>query len=138
MIDRLFAYGTLERPMLMGEITGRVPPCVPACLEGCRRGRLAGRTYPGLARDPGGEVRGTLYLGLTRRELALLDRYEGPEYRRVPQGLRTDQGRRRAWVYIQRPGIPLDGDWSRWSGVKKAASGGRVTGPSHRSIAQSG
>jgi gamma-glutamylcyclotransferase (GGCT)/AIG2-like uncharacterized protein YtfP len=125
VIHRLFAYGTLEQPALMAALTGRVPRSGPAKLPGHRRGRLPMRTYPGLAIDAGSEVAGTLYSGLTSRELGLLDRYEGPEYRRVLMYLQTDGGRRRAWVYRQRPGIPLDGPWEPVDDVKKATATAR-------------
>lgn len=128
MIDRLFAYGTLELRVLMAELTGRLPRSEHAVLAGFRRGRLSGRPYPGLAVDPSGCVDGTLYIGLSRRELAQLDRYEGTEYRRMLLDLRTRRRSCKAWVYVQRSGIPLDGAWESAARRQESGSGGLTTG----------
>jgi gamma-glutamylcyclotransferase (GGCT)/AIG2-like uncharacterized protein YtfP len=126
VIDLLFAYGTLERPELIGALIGRVPAAARAQLPGHRRGRLSGRPYPGLAVDLADAIDGTLYFGLTPRELGLLDRYEGLEYRRVARYLRTDKRRRRGWVYVQRARFALDGPWESADRRQESGSDGPV------------
>lgn len=78
--------------------------------------------YPILLRpDRGQHVRGTLVdLVLTRGELALLDRYEGREYRRLALPVRCENGVRlaQAWAWlvpVPRGAQPVpEGDFLAW------------------------
>lgn len=104
---RLFVYGTLQPQggTAMGAwVAARTVRAQPASMSGRLHGiRDEGGWFPALV--PGrGEVRGTVCdLRLGPGDLALLDRYEGPEYRRMTLPVRTAGGRRlRVQVYAWR------------------------------------
>ena len=82
MTSSLFAYGTLEIEPVMETVTGRSFGSTPAALSNFARFLLRGRTYPGIFRDDGSEVRGVLYEKVDRDSLALLDLFEGDFFRR--------------------------------------------------------
>jgi gamma-glutamylcyclotransferase (GGCT)/AIG2-like uncharacterized protein YtfP len=104
MLDRLFCYGTLCLPEIMQRIIGREIPAVPAVLENYACYLLRNRHYPAAVATSGAAITGLLYHGLTLRELSLLDRYEGTEYRRLRVSVMTLEGRSaQAWVYVIRP-----------------------------------
>ena len=77
MLDRLFAYGTLEDADLLKALCGRAYAARAAVLEGYRCGYLRRRRYPGVVACRGASTVGTLYEGLSQRALRRLDRYEG-------------------------------------------------------------
>lgn len=105
MLDRLFCYGTLRDPTVIAALLGRVPQARPAVLPGHRRGLLAGRPWAGVAPAAGSDVIGTLYAGLTARELRRLDHYEGADYRRATIRLTVGATTCLGWIY--RPRRPL-------------------------------
>jgi len=124
---RFFLYGTLmtDAGTRMGDWIGeRLVAATPARIPG----RLiaietATGWFPALLPGRGGVgVRGTLAeLRLGPGELALLDRYEGREYRRVRTVARTDCGQVRTaqvyrWQVAVPPGAPgiSDGDFLGW------------------------
>jgi gamma-glutamylcyclotransferase (GGCT)/AIG2-like uncharacterized protein YtfP len=102
---RLFCYGTLQLPTVLEAVIGRR-------LQGCRAFlvdhgafRVHQAEYPGLRRSPGRQTWGILYGDVTGGELDVLDRFEGPLYRRQPQVVSKCGGQRvRAWVYKVAPG----------------------------------
>jgi hypothetical protein len=102
VLDRLFCYGTLCRPAVIGALLGRVPDGRAARLRDHCAGQIAGRPWLGVTRAPGDATAGTLYRRLDARELRRLDRYEGFDYRRAIVPVDTPAGRRRAWVYLPR------------------------------------
>lgn len=93
----LFVYGTLCFDDVLRRLLGRVPARRPARLPGWRAAALAGRPYPGLVPAPGGAARGVLMSGLTPRENAVLDAFEGSEY---AQRTVTPTGETAARVYV--------------------------------------
>ncbi|WP_456383695.1 gamma-glutamylcyclotransferase family protein [Hydrogenimonas sp.] len=81
--------------------------------------------YPGL-KEGAGEVRGELYrITDSRRLFAVLDWYEGSEYRRVVKEAVTEDGKRiKTWVYLYLPPVREGriietGDYARFRGVRK-------------------
>jgi gamma-glutamylcyclotransferase (GGCT)/AIG2-like uncharacterized protein YtfP len=94
----LFAYGTLQFPLVLQALLGRVPDLEPAVLPGWRAAALPGRLYPGLV-PGGGRAPGQLLVGLTAGEWSVLDAFEGDAYDRC--SLRLADGRE-AWVYVWR------------------------------------
>jgi gamma-glutamylcyclotransferase (GGCT)/AIG2-like uncharacterized protein YtfP len=101
---RLFAYGTLEIPELVGALTGRRLRSEAAVLEGYARRMLRDEPYPGLAPMPGSRTSGTVYEDLDAHSLDLLDLYEGPHFERYQVHVRMAGGRRRrAFAYVLRP-----------------------------------
>lgn len=100
---RLFAYGTLMVPAVIETVIGRRPGGAAAVLAGFARYRILGEDFPGLVPCEGAMTDGVVYDGLDRRELALVDRFEGAWYERMPvkvsrAGVRVD-----AYVYVVRP-----------------------------------
>lgn len=123
---QLFVYGTLDPAggTRMGDwIAARLVRAEPACVPGRLFGLRSGDGwFPALAPARGpGRVRGVLCtLRLNRGELALLDRYEGAEYRRIAVRARTAAGWRCAQAYrwhaalpARAPAIPA-GDFAAW------------------------
>ena len=87
----VFTYGSLmfER-VWSGIVCGRYPR-VAATLPGFVRQRVCGQDYPSLEQAPADgagalqpAVTGVLYLGVSDIDLAVLDAFEGPDYRRIP------------------------------------------------------
>ncbi len=74
MLDRLFCYGTLRDPAVIAALLDRMPQSRPAVLGEHRRGLLAGRPWVGVVPAAGSAFEGTLYDGLSERELRRLDR----------------------------------------------------------------
>lgn len=104
MLDRLFCYGTLCLPEIMHQIVGRKISPVKASLQDYACYTVRNRHYPAAAHTAGSSITGLLYSGLTARELALLDRYEGIEYRRLRVGVTLEENKHaQAWVYVLRP-----------------------------------
>lgn len=119
----LFAYGTL-RPggeafdwLLAEHVAATEPAELPGFALYAR-----GLPYPFVRSHPGARVVGELIrLRGPDYLLVRLDRYEGPQYRRVAVPvLRSDGSKIRAWVYVAAEDVPLhpsqmieSGDWRR-------------------------
>lgn len=123
----LFVYGTLQPDAgtRMGQwIAARAQHVEPATAPGRLHAVRGGDGwFPALVAAKGGaRVRGTwCELALAPGELALLDRYEGREYRRVCLPVRTAAGRTaRARAYLWRVAVPArcpviaGGDFLAW------------------------
>jgi hypothetical protein len=69
---------------VLGLLLRRVPPSRAAAVSGLRRCRVRGQVFPAVVAAPEAEstVRGRVLLGLTPREVEILDVYEAEEYRR--------------------------------------------------------
>lgn len=116
MPHRLFCYGTLQLPDIVAAATGREPPGTPAALPGYACYAVRGAVYPAAVPERGARIEGTLYEGLSPRELARLDRYEGPEYRRRRVRVDIPGGDpREAWVYLWRERYRRLLSAERWS-----------------------
>ncbi|MFW6191360.1 MAG: gamma-glutamylcyclotransferase family protein [Thiohalospira sp.] len=97
----VFVYGTLLFDPVLTRLLGRVPPSEPATLAGYARHPVVGAPYPAIVRQPGARVAGRLLLGLGEPDLARLDDYEGPDYRRTAVSVVTAAGNRRpAWAWV--------------------------------------
>jgi gamma-glutamylcyclotransferase (GGCT)/AIG2-like uncharacterized protein YtfP len=116
VLDRLFCYGTLCVPEIMHQIVGRKVLPVKASLRNYACYGVRNRHYPAAVYATGESISGMLYTGLTARELALLDRYEGIEYRRLRVGVTMHDGKQaQSWVYVLRPQYASDLSDERWS-----------------------
>jgi gamma-glutamylcyclotransferase (GGCT)/AIG2-like uncharacterized protein YtfP len=100
--ELLFVYGTLRSG---GSAAARMGPA-RLLAAASYRGRLydLGR-YPGVvpSADPADLVRGELFVlpSAAAPLLAELDRYEGPEFRRVPALVTPDtEGSVESWIYL--------------------------------------
>ncbi len=97
MMHKLFVYGTLKEHDVQRNVFGRVASSVPDSLEGFRMSLIAqgGATYPIILPEADGVIDG-LVLEVTTEELALIDRYETEDYKRVRVTLVSGT---EAWVY---------------------------------------
>lgn len=112
----LFAYGTLELPVVMSKLTGRHFDARAALLSGHARYLLAHYPYPAIVEDPGASVAGTVYLGLDAPALALLDAYEGNLYERCELSIGVDGAVMQAQCYVLRGefhGLLSKAPWDR-------------------------
>lgn len=81
----LFIYGTLRDADLLCAVLGRAVDArnlAPAVAPGFRAVCYPGRNYPALVPHPGGAAAGEIVVALSRLERAILDAFEGEEYRR--------------------------------------------------------
>lgn len=97
MTESLFVYGTLMNPLVQQRVFGRTAPGEADRLVGFRKDliHLGSGVYPIIRPEAGAVVEG-MVIQVTPAELKLIDRYEGPAYRRVRVTLVS---RREAWVY---------------------------------------
>lgn len=111
----LFVYGTLMVPRVMHAVCGFAAVAEPAVLDGHRRRRVTGEVYPGLVVSQGDRVDGMLYRGVTDRQLARLDVFEGEMYCRSVVEVDARGSRVKAYVYLVAPesvDALSDDDWS--------------------------
>jgi gamma-glutamylcyclotransferase (GGCT)/AIG2-like uncharacterized protein YtfP len=100
-LPRLFVYGTLQNDTVVQELLGHRLFGRPAVLKGYARSVDPTVGYPVIRSQEGGVVPGTLLDGVDGRSLAILDEYEGPQYRRIVVHVHTVEGRALdAYVYV--------------------------------------
>ena len=128
MTDKpLFAYGTLRDPDILSALLGRSLPAadsVAASAPGFRAVHFPQRVYPALLAAPDGQAQGLLLYGLAPAERALLDAFEGDEYRRGDLAVLTASGEVAAQAYFATMTIPADAEpWtlSDWTRLHKPA-----------------
>jgi gamma-glutamylcyclotransferase (GGCT)/AIG2-like uncharacterized protein YtfP len=99
----VFAYGTLQNPRILSAVIQRVPRIgpIPCTAKGLRVYPIEGEYYPAgyLVNDQSVCASGTLWRGLSDKDLELLDRWEGDEYTRecINVCIEEDQ---KVWVYV--------------------------------------
>ena len=114
--QRLFCYGTLQIPVVLEAVIGRGLQGVDAWLPGYAAFQVRQAEYPGLVRSPGDCAGGRLYLDVTAKELAVLDRFEGRLYRRRHQIVVMNNGMRvQAWAYMVAAGREKQLTATPWS-----------------------
>lgn len=98
-MELLFVYGTLQEPDVQLRIIGRRVVGQPDTLDGYYKSQISinGNVYPFAVEAAGSAIAGQV-LEVTTEELALMDAYEGKEYRRIRVQLRSG---RSAWVYCE-------------------------------------
>ncbi len=118
----LFVYGTLMWPPLRFDVLGHQPEAAPAMLEHFRRCSLAGVCFPGLVPQRGMRCEGWVLRRLSRRDLRVLDDYEGHWYQRIRTVVIVDRRNLPVWVYqlapTQRHRL-LPSDWSLQTFIKR-------------------
>ncbi len=82
-VTGLVVYGTLQDPMVLRAVLGRLPELRPVRLPGMRAAPLRDRIYPGLVADETAVCRG-LVMEVSADELAVMDDFEAPEFVRRP------------------------------------------------------
>jgi len=98
----LFAYGTLQLPLILQAVVGGHWPGTPALLQGYARYRVRGKPYPAIVPEPGGNVAGLVYPGVGANEIEQLDRYEGDLYERQTLDVRAGGATLQALTYVLR------------------------------------
>lgn len=130
----LFVYGTLQDTDVLGAVLGRgVGPAGlrRATAPGHRAVSYPGRVYPALVPIAGEAAAGLIVEGLTALDLAVLDAFEGDEYRRRSIVVELDGQLHPAEAYIPVIAIAPDGPaWSlaNWTATHKPAVVGAETG----------
>ena len=79
---RMFAYGTLLVDPIVEALLQRTVERRPAVLKDYKRFHIKGKPYPAIVRWKGGVVEGSVF-EVDRKEMELLDVYEGDDYERV-------------------------------------------------------
>jgi gamma-glutamylcyclotransferase (GGCT)/AIG2-like uncharacterized protein YtfP len=91
---RLFAYGTLMIEEIMETVTGRTFKSSDALLRGHVRYCIRDVLYPGIIKNKGSVVRGTVYYDIDDETMRRLDAFEDDIYERVAVEIITDDGNR--------------------------------------------
>lgn len=78
----VFTYGSLMYEAVWTRVARGHYPSTRARLAGFRRLAIRDETYPAVVPDPGAEVLGRLWFGVSPADVERLDRFEGSEYRR--------------------------------------------------------
>lgn len=96
--ELVFAYGSLMFPEVCEAVIGRAPAWSTAHLEGWFASSVAGALYPALVPRAAAVTDGLLLEGISETEIEMLDRYEGPGFRRTRVGV--EPGGVQAWVWV--------------------------------------
>lgn len=100
-LPRLFVYGTLQNDSVVQELLGHRLFRRPAVLKGFHRTTDPTIGYSVIRPLEGASVAGTVLDGVDEKSLAILDDYEGPQYRRIVVQVHTVEGRvLDAYVYV--------------------------------------
>ncbi len=88
----LFTYGSLMFPQVWQRVVcGRYSQAL-AEVEGYARYAVRNATYPGMVAQAGASVNGVVYFNVSEADIAMLDAFEGGDYRRVTVSARLPDG----------------------------------------------
>lgn len=127
----LFVYGTLQDADILSAVLGRqvdAAALYPATAPGYRAVAYPGRVYPALVMSTADNAPGLLLDGLSDLDLAVLDAFEGEEYRRQTIAVLAAGAPHQADAYLPVVSIsPAAPAWSllEWTAVHKPAVLGR-------------
>ena len=130
----LFIYGTLQDADVLGAVLGRMVDMAGlrrAQAPGYRAVPYPGRVYPALVKTAADAAPGLLLDDLSALDLAVLDAFEGDEYRRESISVIADGLSLTAYAYLPVAAIAADTPvWSLagWAAAHKPAVLGRETG----------
>jgi gamma-glutamylcyclotransferase (GGCT)/AIG2-like uncharacterized protein YtfP len=122
----LFVYGTLQDADILSAVLGRPTDMTslrPATAPGYRAVAYPGRVYPALVAAAADNAPGLLLEDLTELDIAMLDAFEGEEYRRETINVLADGLPHRAYAYLPVASIsPTEPAWSLadWTLVHKS------------------
>ena len=103
VINKFFAYGTLEIPQIMECLLHARFDGGPAQLNDYARFLFKNRPYPGIVPEKNAVTAGVLYRGLSPRHIKALDDYEDSYYRRcLVRVMDYKGGNVLAWTYVVR------------------------------------
>jgi gamma-glutamylcyclotransferase (GGCT)/AIG2-like uncharacterized protein YtfP len=114
MGSHVFTYGSLMFPQVWKSVVRGNYRSAPATVNGHARFAVAGQTYPGMIACPGAAVRGVVYFDVDAADLAALDAFEGPAYRREQVAAALDDGTTLtagAYIHIDKSGLS-DAQWN--------------------------
>ncbi len=83
LLMNVFTYGSLTFDRIWSLVVRGSYRSQPARVGGFARFAVTGQDYPGVLRQPGGQVDGRLYFDVEPADLARLDHFEGADYERV-------------------------------------------------------
>jgi gamma-glutamylcyclotransferase (GGCT)/AIG2-like uncharacterized protein YtfP len=112
----LFVYGTLQDPDVLGAVLGRpvdISRLRQATAPGYRAVFYPGRVYPALVGAPDAAAAGLLIEDLSPLDLAVLDAFEGEEYRRDAIAVSLAGQQHQAGTYL--PTMPIAATSPGWS-----------------------
>ena len=112
----LFVYGTLQEAHVQGAVLGRPVPVTAlqrAIAPGYRTVTYPGRVYPALMASAAAAAPGLLLDDLSDLDIAVLDAFEGSEYRRAGIWVRVDGALQGADAYL--PVLPVPAEAPAWS-----------------------
>jgi gamma-glutamylcyclotransferase (GGCT)/AIG2-like uncharacterized protein YtfP len=113
-MSHLFIYGTLRDHEVCEKVLGRhVSPddLTEAYALDFATFKVADVSYPCLLPEAGGRAKGCLLTGLSERDLALLDKFEGANYTRVPIEIICGDEAQMAEYYQPNQKLQTDGAW---------------------------
>ncbi len=97
----LFVYGTLLSPLLMKKLVGKLPASQPAHIKNYKAVFFTHRHYPGLTIKRNAITAGRVYTKLSRKQIRVLDDYEGTEYKRELIKIYLENNEVKVcWIYI--------------------------------------
>jgi len=123
----LFVYGTLQDADILGAVLGRAVDTTrlrPAMAPGYRAVTYPGRVYPALVVSALDHAPGLLLEDLSQDDLAMLDAFEGLEYRRHSIAVICGEELHQADAYLPVAAIPSGAPaWSLadWTSLHKPA-----------------
>jgi gamma-glutamylcyclotransferase (GGCT)/AIG2-like uncharacterized protein YtfP len=92
MTADIFIYGSLMFPQVWEKVVRGRYRSAPAVVAGHARHAIIGETYPGMVAAPGESVSGVVVFGVSAGDMALLDAFEGSDYRRANVLARLESG----------------------------------------------
>lgn len=92
MSHHIFTYGSLMFPQVWQRVVRGSYRSAPATMHDHTRYALQGETYPGMIAEAGSSVPGVVYFDVDAQDVALLDAFEGVEYRRDALLAQLDRG----------------------------------------------
>lgn len=92
MTTHIFTYGSLMFPQVWRRVVRGVYHSATARLDGHARFAIRGETYPGAVAQAGASIAGVLYFDVSPRDVAILDAFEGIDYRRDIVCVTLDSG----------------------------------------------
>ncbi|KZV19801.1 hypothetical protein F511_18800 [Dorcoceras hygrometricum] len=111
----VFVYGSLLSDDVVSALLSRVPPSSPAILPNYHRFSIKGVVYPAIIPVEDKKVTGKVLLGITPRELHILDTFEDIEYeRKTVDVLLTDSNetlQTDTYVWQNKTDPNLYGEW---------------------------
>lgn len=123
-MTNIFTYGSLMYTQVWQSIVSQTYSSDPAVLSGYVRYSINNQPYPAIIPASNAQTQGLLYYQVSDADIALLDKFEGEYYQRLPQTLQlNNQTQLQADCYILKPEFKHILSSNEWS-VKKFEQNG--------------